>query len=127
MSSNILYSTWNIRGALCLAKHPTVLSPRNYGKGKHHTVIWYNLSLFYSIQFLPLFGEKNHVLELWWDPLWMWENWVLCHKNLIIFSIRKEKIKINYTRYIFLDEEEEKKKKPIFPSSNMETKNETSK
>ena len=91
-------------------------------------ILWFDIIFHYSIlyNFYLYLGKKNHVLELWWDPLWMWENWVLCHKDLIIFSIRKEKIKINYTRYIFLEEEEEKKK-PIFPSSNMDTNNETSK
>ena len=121
MNSNILYSTSNVRGALCLAKHTYCIKSSQLWQGE--AVIWCNLSLFCSIKFLPLFGEKKScLLELWWDPSWMWENWALCHTDLIIFSIRNEKK--NYTRYIFL-EEEKKKKNPIFPSSNMETKNET--
>ena len=45
------------------------------------------------------------------------------------FFNKEVRNKINHTRYIFIEEgkKEKKKKKPIFPSSNKETKNETSK
>ena len=55
--NNILYSTWNIRGALCLAKQAYCIKSSQLWQGE--TAIWCILSLFSSIKFLPLFGKKN--------------------------------------------------------------------
>ena len=41
------------------------------------------------------------------------------------FLNKEGKNKVNYTRYIFLKERGKIKQRPIFPSSNEETKNET--
>ena len=110
MNSKILYSTSNVRGALCLAKHVYCIKSSQLWQGE--AVIWCNLSLFCSIQFLPLFGRKKKscLLELWWNLSWMWENWALCHRNLIIFSIRKKKNK-NKLYKVHLSRRRIKKKK----------------
>ena len=106
-----------------MAKHaPTVLSPHNYGKGKHHTSIWCILSLFYSIKFLPLFGKKNRAC-------WNYGSMPVSIMNVIKLStmsrgvpnnfLNKEcKNKINYTRHIF----EKKKKKKEGPISQLQTR-----
>ena len=132
MNSNILYSTSNVRGALCLAKHNYCIKSSQLWQGE--AVIWCNLSLFCSIKFLPLFGKKKIMfVRIMVGSIMNVRKLSTMQHGPNNFLNKKWKKK-NYTRYIFLEEGKKKKNKtkknktktkPIFPSSNMETKNET--
>ena len=82
------------------------------------TVIWCNLSLFYSIKFLPL--GKTHACRNYGESIKnVRELSTMLWGVLKNFLNKEGKNKVSYTRYIFLKERGKKKQWPIFPSLRM--------